>query len=427
MGAGADPAPIVQSQAVPTHENSIVILGAGMSGGVAARTLREEGYDGRLVLIGHEPTPPFGRPPLSKSYLRGEETLAGWMVVPEQWYEDNRVVRVHATATRVDADTHQVHLKEGGPVPFDRLLITTGGVNRTLEVPGADLPGVHQLRTVAESDAIKQDATRGARAVVVGMGFIGSEVAASLIQMGVQVTAVLPGTSPLESVLGPEVGQVMAGIHRDAGVELFSSDQVVRFEGAHRIERAITRQGRRLACDFAVVSVGISPAVDALASSGVSVDNGVLVDALCRTNIRGVFAAGDVASHDHPLFGRIRVEHYNNAEKQGAAAARSMLGIGAPYAYVHTFWSDQYDLKLEYVGHVRKWDRFIVRGSLEERKFLGFYLADGVLKAAVGVNRGGDPELDEHDEMAAAGRLVAKRAQPDPRALADETRDLSEI
>ncbi len=427
MGAGADPAPIVQSQVVPTHANSIVILGAGMSGGVAARTLREEGYDGRLVLIGYEPTPPFGRPPLSKSYLRGEETLAGWMVVPEQWYEDNRVVRVHATATRVDADTHQVHLKEGGPAPFDRLLITTGGLNRTLEVPGADLPGVHQLRTVAESDAIKQDATRGAHAVVVGMGFIGSEVAASLNQMGVQVTAVLPGTSPLESVLGPEVGQVMAGIHRDAGVELLSGDEVVRFEGAHRIERAITRQGRRLACDFAVVSVGIRPAVDALASSGVAVDNGVLVDELCRTNVPDVFAAGDVASHDHPLFGRIRVEHYNNAEKQGAAAARSMLGIGAPYAYLHTFWSDQYDLKLEYAGHVRKWDQFIVRGSLDERKFIGFYLADGVLKAAVGVNRGGDPELDEHGEMAAAGRLVASRAQPDPRALADETRDLSDI
>ena len=427
MGAGADPAPIVQSQGVPTHESSIVILGAGMSGGVAARTLREEGYDGRLVLIGHEPTPPFGRPPLSKSYLRGEETLDGWMVASEKWYEDNRVVRVHATATRVDADTHQVHLKEGAPVPFDRLLITTGGVNRTLEVPGADLPGVHQLRTVAESDAIKQDARRGARAVVVGMGFIGSEVAASLTQLGVQVTAVLPGASPLESVLGPEVGQVMAGIHRDAGVELFSGDQVVRFEGAHRIERAVTRQGRRLACDFAVVSVGIRPAVDALASSGVAVDNGVLVDELCRTNVPAVFAAGDVANHDHPLFGRIRVEHYNNAEKQGAAAARSMLGIGAPYAYLHTFWSDQYDLKLEYVGHVRKWDQFIVRGSLDERKFLGFYLADGVLRAAVGVNRGGDPELDEQGEMAAAGRLVAKRAQPDPRALADETRDLSDI
>ena len=412
---------------MPAPEKSIVVIGAGMSGGVAARTLREEGYDGRLVLIGHEPTPPFGRPPLSKSYLRGEETLDGWMVAPEQWYEDNRVVRVQATATRVDADTRQVHLTEGGPVPFDQLLIATGGVNRSLEVPGADLPGVHQLRTVAESDAIKQDARRGARAVVVGMGFIGSEVAASLTQLGVQVAAVLPGTSPLESVLGTEVGQVMAGIHRDAGVELHSDDEVVRFEGAQRIERAITRQGRRLACDFAVVAVGIRPAVDALASSGVAVDNGVLVDELCRTNVPAVFAAGDVASHYHPLFARIRVEHYNNAEKQGAAAARSMLGIGAPYAYVHTFWSDQYDTKLEYVGHVRKWDQFIVRGSLDERKFLGFYLADGVLKAAVGVNRGGDPELDEHGEMAAAGRLVANRARPDPRALTDETRDLSDV
>ena len=411
---------------MPTPEKSIVILGAGMSGGVAARTLREEGYDGRLVLIGHEPTPPFGRPPLSKTYLRGEETLQGWMVAPDQWYEDNHVDRVHATVTRVDATTRQVDLKEGGPVPFDQLLITTGGLNRTLEVPGADLPGVHQLRTVAESDAIKQDARRGSRAVVVGMGFIGSEMAASLTQMGVQIAAVLPGTSPLESVLGPQVGQVMAGIHRDSGVELHSGDEVVRFEGAHRVERAITRQGRRLECDFAVVSVGIRPAVDVLATSGVTVDNGVLVDELCRTNVPGVFAAGDVANQLHPLFGRIRVEHYNNAEKQGAAAARSMLGIGAPYAYVHTFWSDQYDIKLEYVGHVRKWDQFIVRGSLDERKFLGFYLADGVLKAAVGMNRGGDPELDEHGEMAAAGRLVAKRAQPDPHALADETRDLSD-
>src|SRR4029077_4826274 len=164
------------------------------------------------------------------------------MVVPDQWYEDNRVDRVQATATLVDTDKHQVDLKEGGPIPFDRLLITTGGVNRALEVPGADLPGVHQLRTVAQSDAIKRDARRGARAVVVGMGFIGSEVAASLTQMGVEVTAVLPGASPLESVLGPEVGQVMAAIHRDAGVELLSGDEVTRFEGTDRVERAVTRQ-----------------------------------------------------------------------------------------------------------------------------------------------------------------------------------------
>ena len=154
------------------------------------------------------------------------------------------------------------------------------------------------------------------------------------------------------------------------------------------------------------------------------VDNGVLVDAMCRTNVPGVFAAGDVANHLHPLFGRIRVEHYNNAEKQGAAAARSMLGSDAAYGYVHTFWSDQYEHKLEYVGHVRKWDRFIVRGSPKDRKIVGFYLTDGGLRAAVGLDRGGDPELDEQDELAAASRLIAKRARPDPAALADETVDL---
>ena len=224
-----------------------------MSGGVAAKTLREEGYAGRIVLIGHEPTPPFGRPPLSKTYLRGEEALSGWLVKPESWYEENRVERVHATATRVDISKQHVELHKGKPIGYEKLLITTGGENRRLQVPGADLPGVFQLRTVAECDAIKQAATRGARCVVVGMGFIGSEVAASLTQIGVHVSAVLPGRAPLESVLGPEVGEVMAGIHRDAGVELVAGDEVVRFEGAGRIElererahREGSRRQRRL-------------------------------------------------------------------------------------------------------------------------------------------------------------------------------------
>jgi len=395
-----------------------------MSGGVAARTLREEGYDGRLVLIGHEPTPPFGRPPLSKTYLRGEETLSGWLVNQDGWYDSNHVDRVTATATRIEIQGHRVELSSGRPVPYGKLLIATGGENRHLDIPGADLRGVFQLRTVADCDAIKKAAHRGARALVVGMGFIGSEVAASLTQMGLAVTGVLPGASPLESVLGPEMGELMAGIHHDAGVELMTGDEVVRFEGAKRVERASTRKGRRLTCDLAVVAVGIRPTIDVLQDTGVEVDNGVLVDAMCRTNVPGVFAAGDVANHLHPLFGRIRVEHYNNAEKQGAAAARSMLGSDAAYGYVHTFWSDQYEHKLEYVGHVRKWDRFIVRGSPKDRKIVGFYLTDGGLRAAVGLDRGGDPELDEQDELAAASRLIAKRARPDPAALADETVDL---
>ena len=395
-----------------------------MAGGAAAKTFRQEGYDGGLVLVGHEPTPPFGRPPLSKTYLRGEEPLSGWFVNPEDWYDDNRVDRIDATVTRVDTRARQVELDAGKAVSYGQLLITTGGENKRLDVPGTDLPGVFQLRTVADCDAIKQAAHRSARALVVGMGFIGSEVAASLTQMGVRVTAVLPGAAPLESVLGPEMGALMAGIHRDAGVELVTGDQVVGFEGANRVEHAVTRNGLELKCDFAVVAVGIRPTVEFLAGTGLSVDDGLVVDARCQTNVPGVFGAGDVANHLHPLFGRIRVEHYNNAEKQGAAAATSMLGSNASYGYVHTFWSDQYRHKLEYVGHVRRWDRFIVRGSAKDRKLVGFYLTAGVLRAAVGLNRGGDPELDEHDEMAAAGRLIAKQARPDPDALSDEARDL---
>ncbi len=402
-----------------------MIVGAGMSGGVAARTLREEGYGGRLVLVGPEPTPPFGRPPLSKTYLRGKESLEGWLVRPQSWYRDNDVELIGATVTRIDPTTRQVDLDSGRPARFSRLLLTSGGANRRLDVPGAHLPGVLQLRTVAESDAIKATARAGATAVVVGMGFIGSEVAASLRQLGVRVHAIFPGPAPLAAVLGPEMGDLMTAIHRDAGVDLIAQDQVVRFEGAGRLERVTTKNGRTLDCDFAVVAVGIAPVVDFLQSAEIALDNGVMVDATCRTNVPDVFASGDVANHIHPLFGRIRVEHYNNAEKQGAAAARSMLGSHADYDYVHSFWSDQYEHKLEYVGHAMRWDHFITRGSGEDRKLVGFYLMDGVLRAAVGLNRGGDPELDQDGELAKAGRLIAKRARPSPEALADEDVDLA--
>ena len=395
-----------------------------MSGGVAAKTLREEGYSRRLVLLGNEPGVPFGRPPLSKTYLRGEEDLSGWLVKPAQWFEKNDVELVRATAVSLDTRERRIELHTGEIIPYGRLLIATGGRNRRLLIPGADLAGVHQLRTAGDCDAIKAVAQKGGRALVVGMGFIGSEVAASLRQMGLTVTAVLPGNAPLDSVLGPEMGELFAGIHRDAGVELIAHDEVVRFEGTQRVEHAVTKRGRRLDCDFAIVAVGIEPNVDILQGTDVPLDNGVLVDARCSTNVPDIFAAGDVANHLHPLFGRVRVEHYNNAEKQGAAAARSMLGALDEYRYLHTFWSDQYEHKLEYVGHVRKWDQFVVRGSSAERRLIGFYLQAGSLRAAVGLNRGGDPELDEGGEMAKAGRLIARGARPAPAALADEDQDL---
>ena len=400
----------------------IVIIGSGVAAGNAAAALREEGFSGPVVLISREPGVPFGRPPLSKTYLRSEEDLGGWYVRPAGWYAKHDVeLRNGATVRGIDPAAHTITLDSGSELAYQKVLIATGGRNRRLRLPGADLPGIHYLRTVAECDAIKREARPGRRGVVVGMGFIGCEVASSLAQLGVRVTAAFPGRAPLARVLGNEVGALIGGIHRAHGVELLPGDQVTAFEGTGRLEAVVTAAGRRIACDFAVAGVGIEPDVPAAA---VAQDNGILADELCRASAPDVYVAGDVANHLHPLFGRIRVEHFNNAEKQGAAAARSMLGSTAPYDYLHSFWSDQYEHKIEYVGHATSWDDFVVRGSVAEGKLLGFYLVDGVVRAAVGFDRGGDPELDLDGEMAACSRLVSARARPATAELADEHTDL---
>jgi len=401
-----------------------VIVGGGFAGGNAAATLRDEDFAGPVVIIGPEPGVPFGRPPLSKTYLRSEEDLDGWYVRPAGWYAEHGVDIRRASVAGVDPAAHTVVLGSGEEISYQKALITTGARNRRLGIPGAELPGIRYLRTAAECDAIKQEAVAGRRAVVVGMGFIGCEVAASLTQLGVQVTAVFPGQAPLERVVGGQVGALIAAIHRANGVELLAGEQVAAFEGTERVEAIVTGTGHRIACDFAVAGIGVVPDVPAVAGSSIAEDNGILVDEFCRTSAADVYAAGDVANHFHPLFGRIRVEHYNNAEKQGTAAARSMLGSTAPYDYVHTFWSDQYEHTIEYVGHVTKWDEFVVRGSVEDAKLVGFYLVDGVVRAAIGLDRGGDPELDHDSEMAACVRLVAARARPARGVLADEHTDL---
>ena len=402
--------------------NPVVVVGGGLAGGSAAVTLREDGFAGRVVLIGREPGVPFGRPPLSKTYLRSEEDLDGWYVRPADWYADHDVEFLGGAAVAaVDPAAHTITLAQGEELGYEKVLIATGGRNRRLAVPGADLSGIHYLRTVAQCEAIKREAVPGRHAVVVGMGFIGCEVTASLIQLGVRVTAVFPGKDPLDRVLGAEVGTLMGAIHRAHGVDLRPGEQVAAFEGSGRLESVVTAAGHRIPCDFAVVGVGIEPDIPGVA---VKQENGILTDALCRTSVPDVYAAGDVANHLHPLFGRIRVEHYNNAEKQGAAAARSMLGSTVPYDYLHSFWSDQYEHKIEYVGHAARWDEFVVRGSLEESKLIGFYLVDRVVRAAVGLDRGGDPELDLDGEMAACARLVATRARLAPAVLADQHIDL---
>jgi 3-phenylpropionate/trans-cinnamate dioxygenase ferredoxin reductase component len=411
-----------------TGDKACVIVGTGLAGGNCAVTLREEGWRGRIVMLGREARVPFGRPPLSKTYLRGEEPISAWYVKPAEWYDDNNVeLRTGETVQMVDPTLKHVSLAGGDTVKYDKLLLSTGGRNRRLDLPGAGLAGVHQLRTLAECDAIRANARPGRRAVIVGMGFIGSEVAASLRQMGLEVTAVFSGAAPLERVVGGEVATVLAGIHRGHGVQLMTNDRVIAFEGVDRLERVVTGQGARLECDLAVVGAGIEPDVGAFGNGHIALDNGVLVDESCRASAPDVYAAGDIANHLHPLFGRLRVEHFNNAEKQGQAAARAILGDPRPYDYIHSFWSDQYEHSIEYVGFARSWDQVVVRGSMEEQKFLVFYLASGVMKAALGLNRGGDPEAEPESELRACQALIREQTQLTEETLADDSIDLRSL
>src|SRR5882724_11996636 len=404
----------------------IVIVGASLAGGTAAVTLREDGFDGDIALVGAETQPPYNRPPLSKGYLRGQDRFEDQLVKPVSYYAEQRIaLELGVRATRIDAGQKLVELEGGERVAYDRLLVATGGRNRTLSVPGANLAGVFQLRTVEDCDRIRAAVARGRRAVVMGFGFIGSEVSASLRQLGVAVVAIAGSRVPLARIVGDEVGQVLADIHREKGVELITEDSVAALEGSGRVERVRTKKNRVFECDFVVAGIGIVPNTELLAAAGAQVDNGVLVDERCRTSIPDVFAAGDVTNHLHPIFGRLRVEHWNNGYQQGRAAARSLVGGTQPYDYIHTFWSDQYEHVIEYVGFATSWDRLVFRGRPESRKFLGFYLKDGIVRAAVGLDRGGDPEDPKGDsELKAAVDMVRRRAKIDPAKLADEAVDL---
>ncbi|MBI2527384.1 MAG: FAD-dependent oxidoreductase [Candidatus Rokubacteria bacterium] len=369
----------------------IVIIGAALAGATAAATLREEGFDGQVRLIGAESRPPYNRPPLSKGYLRGQEAFEDALVKPVDYYAAQDIeLRLGVRAAAIDAGRKLVTLEGGKQVAYDRLLVATGGRNRTPPVPGADLEGVLQLRTVEDCERIRAAARPACRAVVVGLGFIGSEVTASLRQLGVEVVAIEGYRVPLARVLGEEVGGVLADIHREKGAELALEDSVTAFEGSGRVERVRTTKGRLFECDLVVAGIGITPNSELLAAAGAAVDNGVLVDERCRTSLPDVYAAGDVTSHLHPIFGRLRVEHWNNGQQQGRAAARSMLGAERPYDYLHSFWSDQYEHVIEYVGFAARWDRLVFRGSLGSRRFLGFYLKEGLVRAAVGLNRGAE-------------------------------------
>lgn len=397
---------------------TFVIVGAGLAGGTAAASLRDKGFDGRIVLVGGERHAPYERPPLSKEFLAGKVPFERALLRPAEFWEDRDIeCRFGVRATAVNAATRTVTLDDGDAVAYTKLLITSGLRNRTLDVPGAGLPGIHSLRTVDDATAIKAAMASGGRAVVVGMGFIGAEVTATLRGAGLEVDVIEPFPGPVYRALGPQVSAVVASVHADHGVSMHFEETVAAFEGGDRVERVVTASGRRFDCDFAVVGVGTVPVTDLVAAAGVEVDNGIVVDEYCRTAVEGIYAAGDVTNHFHPLHGRhIRVEHWQNAMKQGAAAAACMLGEESPYNEVHWFWSDQYDHNIQSAGSTGDLGDAILRGRLEDRNFVAFWLIEGRLAGAVALNRGRD--------LRRSLQLLKDRAFVDPKVLADPDADV---
>jgi 3-phenylpropionate/trans-cinnamate dioxygenase ferredoxin reductase subunit len=394
---------------------TVVVIGASLAGGTAAATLRDEGFDGRVVLIGAEQLAPYERPPLSKEVLRGERAFETTFVRPENWWQEHGIeARFGTRASHLDASARAVVLEGGERIAFDRAVVATGASNRALGVPGHDLGGIFELRTPADAERIRAASSGGGRAVLVGMGFVGAEVAASLRALGMDVTVVEVLETALVRVLGAGIGRTVETLHRDHGVEMVFGETVARLEGSRRVERVVTSAGRTIECSFVVVGVGADPVSDVM-GVGSSTD-GIEADPWLETSVPGVFAAGDAANHDHPVFGRIRVEHYDNAWKMGEAAAHNIMGRRRIFDDPHWFWSDQYDTSIEMAGAAATWDRTVVRGSLDERSYCAFLVRHGTLRAVV--------SMDWPRDVRRSFELIRTQVPVEEQVLADPDVDL---
>ncbi|MCW2919744.1 MAG: pyridine nucleotide-disulfide oxidoreductase [Actinomycetia bacterium] len=375
-----------------SSEETHVIVGASLAGAKAAETLRSEGFQGRVVLIGAEHERPYERPPLTKGFLLSKEPAAKAYVHDESWYEQNGVeLRLGMAVTAIDRSAHEVRLATGSPLRYDRLLLTTGASPRRLQVPGGELEGVHYVRTLEDSTELRRALAHGDRRVaVVGAGWIGLETAAAALEYGNQVVIIEPEATPLFRSLGPELGEVFADLHRRHGVELRLGAGVAEFRGiSGAVTSVVITGGQELPADLVIVGVGARPNTELAETAGLEIDNGVVVDASLRTSDPDIYAAGDVANGYHPLLGRhLRVEHWANALNGGPAAARAMLGQDVVYDRVPFFFTDQYELGMEFSGVVvpGEYDEIAYRGHVEALEFIAFWLSGGRVVAGMNVN-----------------------------------------
>ena len=402
-------------------EQTFIIIGASLAGAKAAEELRTQGFDGRVLLIGSEPERPYERPPLTKDYLRGESEREKAYVHEQGFYEDHQIeLNAGSTVTGIDPAQARVALADGRELTYDRLLVATGAEPRRIPIAGAELDGVHYLRTLQDCDALRTRLKSGARVVVVGAGWIGSEFAASARQRGLEVTIVDPLALPNERIFGAEIGAFYRDVHAQHGIELLLGEGVDAFDGDGAVSRARTSSGRTLECDFAVVGIGVAPRVQLASDAGLEVENGIVVDEKLQTSASNVFAAGDVANAWHPFYQqRIRVEHWANALNQGPAAARAMLGQQVSYDRIPYFFSDQYEVGMEYSGYATEWEQVVFRGEPDGGEFIAFWLRDGRVLAGMNVNVW---DVNEHVQA-----LIRSRTPVDVAALRDRDTPLDSL
>jgi 3-phenylpropionate/trans-cinnamate dioxygenase ferredoxin reductase subunit len=401
-------------------QHTYAIVGASLAGASAAEALRKEGFDGRIVLIGDEAKRPYERPELTKKYLRGEVAVDDLFVHSPGLYAEQQIdLRLGQHVDGIDLRERELII-DGEALPFDRLLLATGAEPRSLLVPGSRLDGVLALRTLDDADRLRARAQQAESIVVAGGGWIGSEVAASLRQLGRDVTLVVPEQVPMQRALGPEVGRVFGAAHERHGVRVIPGRRISGVEGESRVRGVRLDDGTSLDADLVVVGIGARPRDDLAAAAGIAHANGILVDEHLETSSPGIFAAGDVASAFHPRYAEhLRVEHWDNAKRQGRAAAANMLGRGSAYARTPYFYSDQYELGMEYVGHAPSWDRVVFRGDPAGSEFIAFWLKGGRVAAAMQVNT--------WDATAELRKLVDAEASVDSALLTDAGRPLSEL
>jgi 3-phenylpropionate/trans-cinnamate dioxygenase ferredoxin reductase subunit len=374
-----------------TTQPSFIIVGGGLAGALAAETLREEGFDGRITLLGEEPHRPYERPPLSKDYLQGKADRDSIFAHPEPWHADHAVeLRLGTAVTSLDPAARTVTTASGAQLGYDKLLLTTGSTPRRVSLPGADLDGVRYLRSVDDSERIKAGFAHAHRVAIIGAGWIGLETAAAARNAGVDVTLLERSELPLLHVLGPETAPIFADLHRDHGVDLRSQVAVAELTGRNgAVTGVILSDGSRIDADMVLVGVGITPNTQLAAQAGLDVDNGILVDEHLRTSDPNIFAAGDVANAYNPRLGRhIRVEHWANARRQGVIAGKAMLGQDAIDARPSYFFTDQYDLSMEYTGDIGPsgYDQVIFRRYPDPRQLIVFWLQKQRVQAGMNIN-----------------------------------------